>query len=163
LPIGVNHRRCHIARIAKRRSPSWSGISASPATGPAVSHGIVRAGARPTACMVLGAADFDDDRGNGGRRERGLDLPLGIACCAFFLWQTRICGWRRCAHGAGGRGWLGELRCQPAEGDGLRRTGPRSPRPDGRLADRRAVVVAKRVGTHRAQAEENKYRPALHR
>jgi hypothetical protein len=112
--------------------------------------------------MVLSAAGLDDDRCNGGHRERRLDLALGFACCGFFRWQTRLCRWRRCAHDAWGRGWFGELRCRPTEGDWLRKSGPRSLRPGRYLANRRAAV-AKRVGAHRTQAQENKYRSALHR
>jgi hypothetical protein len=68
------------SKVAK---PAWSGVIAPPATGRAISYGIVRAGARPTARMGLSAAGLDDDRSNGGGRERGLDLALGIACGGF--------------------------------------------------------------------------------
>jgi hypothetical protein len=45
LPIGVDHCRRHVARIAQRRCSAWSGVSVTPAAGPAVSHGVIRAGA----------------------------------------------------------------------------------------------------------------------
>jgi len=111
--------------------------------------------------MVLSAAGLDDNRRNGGGRERDLHLALAIASCRLFLWQTSPCGRRRSAIGAWGRSWLGELRGGPAEGKGASNARRRQGRNIWRMADRRAVI-AKRVAGQYAQAQENECRPALH-
>lgn len=101
--------------VVSEAKPRQVGSKLSARQGPAVrmvssgqAHGL------PPASTSL-----DDDRCNGGDRERGLDLALGIVCSGFFVWQTSLCGWRRCARDAWGRGRLGELRRRPSESDGL--------------------------------------------
>jgi hypothetical protein len=146
LPIGLNHRRRHIARIAKRRGPARPRVSAPSTTGPSVPHGIVRACTRPTAGMVLLATGLNDDRRDDGGSERALSLALGLASRELFFGQTSLWGRRR----------SGLRRCRPAEGHGLRETWRRSGRPDWRIADRRAVIT-QRIGAQRDEAQENEY------
>jgi len=111
--------------------------------------------------MVLSAAGLDDNRRNGGGRERNLHLALAVASYWLFLRETSSRGRRRSAIGAWGRSWLGELSDGPAEGLGASNTRGRQHRNIWRMADRR-VVITKRVAGQDAEAQENECRPALH-
>jgi hypothetical protein len=94
LPVGFDHRRRHIARLAKRCSTARSGVSAAPAVSSAISHGVVWTGARSAPGVILIAAGLNNDRSDAGGSQRSLDLAL-IFRLHGLVWQIGLGGRRR--------------------------------------------------------------------
>jgi hypothetical protein len=105
LPVGLNHHRRHVARIAKRRSTARPRVGAAPAARSAISHAVIWTSAGPSRGVILIAASLNDNRGDGSGRQRGLYLALAVRT---FLpvRRTELGGWRRADGCAWGRNEL---------------------------------------------------------
>ncbi|MDB5610234.1 MAG: hypothetical protein JWP25_7134 [Bradyrhizobium sp.] len=149
LPIGVDHRRSDVGRIAKRRRAARSGISATTAASSAVSHCIIRTRARPAACVIFIATGCNDNRGDSGGGQCRLDLAFRSR-----RWIARVAGCRDC------RGWLSY---RPANGRRPDQHGRLSNEPNG-LAnhDGRRALVAQCIGPKRRDPQKNQYRSTSH-
>ena len=133
--------------MSPRRSPARSGVSAPAATGPAVSHGIVRAGARRTAHMVLSATSLDDDRCKAVAVSAAPTLRLASFADGFSSGKPAFADGAGALVARGAEAGSGSCAAGPAERDGLSKTGRRSYRHDGRLVEARCGSQARRRPT----------------